>query len=297
MVRRVRQTMAPPTRSFPARVPQTRKMRIPPYTTGPVYYGTAFMHFLIWIYNLRIDHPTEDSRLSADDITAAFCRLLYHPDMAILWATVFQEFLVIPCGMIFGGRNSPSFYMIPGELRAFVASASDFGTITTELSESIVLATSPSPRAAHGSHAPPQMTKTPVPLCCSMIPRVATLTPASWTTWLSPRHAPASWAPSPTVSSLPTSTLVSPPRTDGRGFPMKPCRTLASSICLAPDGHNRIWTSTIRLLIPRTPTITLISDACCGGLGGWAQGHPLIWRLNKANLKAWGFILPTGREP
>ena len=50
--------------------------------------------------------------------------------------------------MIFGGRNSPSFYMIPGELRAHVASASDFGPITTDLSESIVLATPPSPRAA-----------------------------------------------------------------------------------------------------------------------------------------------------
>jgi hypothetical protein len=65
-------------------------------------------------YNLRVDHPAEDICLSADDITAAFRRILYHPDMAILWATVFQEFLVIPCGMIFGGGNSPSFYMIPG---------------------------------------------------------------------------------------------------------------------------------------------------------------------------------------
>jgi len=71
----------------------------------PVYYGTAFMRFLIWIYNLRIDHPTEYICLSANDITAAFCRLLHHPDMAKLWDTVFQEFLVIPCGMIFGGRN------------------------------------------------------------------------------------------------------------------------------------------------------------------------------------------------
>jgi len=66
---------------------------------------------------------------------------------------------------------------------------------------------------------------------------------------------------------------------------------------LAPDGHSRIWTRPIGLLIPRPPTITPISDACYGGLGGWAQGHPLIWRLNKADLEACGFILPTGREP
>ena len=114
----------------------------------PVYYGTAFLRFLIWIYNLRVGHPAEDICLLADDITAEFRRILYHPDMAILWATLFQEFLVIPCGMIFGSRNSPSFYMIPGELRGHVASASDFGPITTDLSESKLLATPPSPRAA-----------------------------------------------------------------------------------------------------------------------------------------------------
>jgi hypothetical protein len=132
---------APPTRSFLARVQKTRK-------TKKNQYGTAFLRFLIWIYNLRVDHPAEDVCLSADNITAAFRRILYHPDMAILWTSVFQEFIVIPCGMIFGGRNSPSFYMIPGELRAHVASANDFGPITTDLSESIMLATTPSPRAA-----------------------------------------------------------------------------------------------------------------------------------------------------
>jgi hypothetical protein len=66
---------------------------------------------------------------------------------------------------------------------------------------------------------------------------------------------------------------------------------------LAPDGHSRVWTRPIGLLIPRSPTITPVSDACYGGLGGWAQAHPLIWRLNKADLEACGFILPTGKEP
>jgi len=73
---------APPTHSFLARKQKTRK------TKPPVYYGTAFLRFLIWIYNLRVDHPAEDICLSADDIMAAFRRILYHPDMAILWATV-----------------------------------------------------------------------------------------------------------------------------------------------------------------------------------------------------------------
>jgi len=130
----------------------------------PVYYGTAFLRFRIWIYNLRVDHPAEDICLSADNITAAFRRILYHPDMAILWATVYQEFLVIPCGMIFGGRNSPYFYMIPSELRAHVASTSDFGPITTDLSESIVLATPPSPpaRTRHPGRQKPR---------CSLVPQ------------------------------------------------------------------------------------------------------------------------------
>jgi hypothetical protein len=74
-----------------------------------VYYGTALTRFLIWIYNLRIDNPVDEICLSADNITAAFRCLLYHPDMAVLWATVFQEFWVIPWCMIFGGKNSLSF--------------------------------------------------------------------------------------------------------------------------------------------------------------------------------------------
>jgi hypothetical protein len=45
---------------------------------------------------------------------------------------------------------------------------------------------------------------------------------------------------------------------------------------LEPDGHSRIWTRPFGLLIPRSPTITPISDMCYGGLGGWAQEHPLI---------------------
>jgi hypothetical protein len=66
---------------------------------------------------------------------------------------------------------------------------------------------------------------------------------------------------------------------------------------LAPEGHSRVLTRPIGLLIPRSPTITPISDACYGDLGCWAQGHTLIWRLIKADLEAYSFILPTGREP
>ena len=138
--------------------------------------------------------------------------------MAILWATVFQEFLVIPCGMIFGGRNSPSFYMIPGEFRAHVASASVFGPITTDLicPSQYCLPLHPRPAQPSSSHAPPRTTKTPVQPCSSMIPRVATPTPALLTIQATLTFARGMWAPSPTVSSRPTSSSASPRRTDGR---------------------------------------------------------------------------------
>ena len=51
--------------------------------------------------------------------------------------------------MIFGEKkNSASFYMIPGELWAHLASAGDFGDASTVLSETIILSTRPTPRKA-----------------------------------------------------------------------------------------------------------------------------------------------------
>jgi hypothetical protein len=44
--------------------------------------------------------------------------------------------------------NSQSFYMVPGELRAHLASAGEFGVITTSLSETISLSTPLTPREA-----------------------------------------------------------------------------------------------------------------------------------------------------
>ena len=41
--------------------------------------------------------------------------------MAIAFATVYRHYLIIPVGSIFGAKNSPSFYMLSGELRAHYA--------------------------------------------------------------------------------------------------------------------------------------------------------------------------------
>ena len=87
-----------------------------------VYYGNALLRHWQHIWNMRISFPTEDILLYKDDIEAAFHRIHYNPVAAIAFAYVFSEFLVIPVGMIFGARNSPSYFCVTSELRAHVAS-------------------------------------------------------------------------------------------------------------------------------------------------------------------------------
>ena len=100
----------------------------PPGTPGredecpPVFYSTALMRHLTQIWNLRITHPREDILQFLDDLHAAFHRVLYHPEAAILFSSIFMEFLVIPIGTIFGARNSPSFFTLLSEARAHAAS-------------------------------------------------------------------------------------------------------------------------------------------------------------------------------
>jgi hypothetical protein len=83
-----------------------------------IYYGTALQRYLQWLYNLRISYPHEDILQMTDDISAAFHRVLYHPDMGPAFAAVWKEWLVIPVSSIFGARDAPGNYMRPGELRA-----------------------------------------------------------------------------------------------------------------------------------------------------------------------------------
>lgn len=91
-----------------------------------VYYGNAFARVLEHIWNLRIDHPSEEILLHVDDIDAAFRRIVYHPDAALAFAYVFQEFIIAPVGQIFGARNAPSFWCVPAEVRAHAAACLDY---------------------------------------------------------------------------------------------------------------------------------------------------------------------------
>jgi hypothetical protein len=94
-----------------------------------IHYGTAFERYLIWIWNLRISYPKEEILQMTDDISAAFHRVLYHPDMGPAFATVWRDFLVIPVSAIFGAKDSPANYMLRGELRSHFA---NFMEIPTE---------------------------------------------------------------------------------------------------------------------------------------------------------------------
>jgi hypothetical protein len=83
-----------------------------------VHYGSSLSRHLSHIWNLRIMHPRSEILQHSDDIDAAFRRIIYHPEAAVAYAYVFEEFLMIPVGHTFGGRNSPSWFCLLAELRA-----------------------------------------------------------------------------------------------------------------------------------------------------------------------------------
>jgi hypothetical protein len=87
----------------------------------PVYYQSAFRRLLQRILQMRISCPTEPILVHADDIEAAFRRILYHPDMAIAFAYVYENFLMIPVGEVFGSRSAPSFYCVLADVRQALA--------------------------------------------------------------------------------------------------------------------------------------------------------------------------------
>jgi hypothetical protein len=133
-----------------------------------VYFGTALMRHLVQIWNLRIDHPLEDILQHIDDISAAFRRLIYHPDLAIVFAYVFMEFLIIPVGMIFGSRSSPSFWQILAELRSRLADVQNLSVFPASLASQVTLPPPPTaaiiasfaPAVADGCHSGvPQLRK------------------------------------------------------------------------------------------------------------------------------------------
>ena len=94
------------------------------------YYASAQIRHWAHIWNLRISAPKIEILLYKDDINSAFHRCRYHPDIAVAYAYVWGRWLVIPIGLIFGGRNSPGWFCILSELRAFLATHSPYVATT-----------------------------------------------------------------------------------------------------------------------------------------------------------------------
>jgi hypothetical protein len=79
------------------------------------------MRFFILIWRIQITFPDFDILLHAADIEAAFRRILYSPERAILFAYGFGPFLIIPVGQVFGARSAPSFFSLASDIRADLA--------------------------------------------------------------------------------------------------------------------------------------------------------------------------------
>eukprot|EP00980_Cylindrotheca_fusiformis_P021937 scaffold8773_cov76-Cylindrotheca_fusiformis.AAC.1 len=61
----------------------------------PVYYQSALHRLIARVMSMRMAQPTVPILVHADDISSAFRRILYHPDMACAFGYVFDEFLLV----------------------------------------------------------------------------------------------------------------------------------------------------------------------------------------------------------
>ena len=91
----------------------------------PVYYSDALQRHLVRLWRMRMTRPEEDILQHCDDLDSAFRRILYHPDLALVFAYVFTDFLIIPVGQVFGSRSAPSYFSLTSDIRAYVATTRD----------------------------------------------------------------------------------------------------------------------------------------------------------------------------
>jgi hypothetical protein len=74
---------------------------------------------------------------NVDDVSCAFHRMLLHPSMGPVIASVFESLLMAPCGCTFGTGNLPGIYMAHGELRAHLSSTIDFRGARSDLADDL----------------------------------------------------------------------------------------------------------------------------------------------------------------
>jgi hypothetical protein len=67
-----------------------------PDACPPLYYASTFLRHLRHLWRFRITFPIADILQHCDDVDAAFRRVLYHPELAIVFAYVFGKYVLIP---------------------------------------------------------------------------------------------------------------------------------------------------------------------------------------------------------
>jgi hypothetical protein len=72
-----------------------------------IIFGTAWLRYLISLYNLRIAFPFLEIYLMDDDVGSAFRQLKYHPNVISAKGILMPQFLFIATGLTFGDTSSP----------------------------------------------------------------------------------------------------------------------------------------------------------------------------------------------
>ena len=126
----------------------------------PTFFKYAFKRVLWQILRMRVTKPHEPILVHADDIDAAFRRILYHPDLAVAFAYVYTDYLIVPVSQIFGGRSSPPYYGLLADVRELLATirplddSKDFHPLV-QTSEIVIDTSTPLVQIGSDSHFPP----------------------------------------------------------------------------------------------------------------------------------------------
>lgn len=73
-----------------------------------IIFALSFVMFLTWVWNLRITYPDIEIYLGDDDVSGAFRRIKYNPNLVALHACILLGLLFLMTGQTFGDRASPA---------------------------------------------------------------------------------------------------------------------------------------------------------------------------------------------
>ena len=81
-----------------------------PDTEPEVTFATAFLRFLIWMWNLRATYPFDAIMIGDDDISGAFRLVKYNPHLVAMHSFLMGGYLGMNTGLTFGDNTSPSLW-------------------------------------------------------------------------------------------------------------------------------------------------------------------------------------------